>query len=86
MPECLVTGQWSYPECFSTRNPNLALKKSGLWIIPGKTDNNILFSCFLALLPSKLSSKFTTPIYVVGFLMPHMIVIKLNSEIAIIPG
>ena len=30
--------------------------------------------------------KITNPIYVVGFLMPHMIVIKLNSEIAIIPA
>ena len=70
-----MLSDWSYLKSFSTRNPNLALKKSGLWIIPGKTDNNILFSCFLA-----------NPIYVVGFLMLHMIVIKLNSEIAIIPG
>ena len=39
-----VLSDWSSLKCFSPRSSNLAIKKSGLFGVPVKTDNNVLFS------------------------------------------
>ena len=50
-----MLSDWSSLKCFSPRSSNLAIKKSGLFGDPVKTDNNMLFfGTLIKLIVSKI--------------------------------